>query len=76
MSPLPVNNPTITGEPAAGRTLACVNGGFLNEPTSYEYAWLRNGVPIPGATGRDLRHHGERPRSPAAVQDHGDQRRR
>ena len=50
VSPLPVGNPTITGEPAAGRTLACVNGGFLNEPTSYEYAWLRNGVAIPGAT--------------------------
>ena len=50
VSPLPVNNPTITGEPAAGRTLACVNGGFINEPTSYEYAWLRNGTAIPGAT--------------------------
>ena len=73
MSPLPAGDPTITGEPAAGRTLACVNGGFLNEPTSYEYAWLRNGVPIAGRDSRDLRHDGERPRSPAPVPDHGDQ---
>jgi Collagen triple helix repeat (20 copies) len=48
-APLPAGVPTIEGEPASGRTLACMNGGFLNEPTSFEYEWLRNGTPIPGA---------------------------
>jgi hypothetical protein len=44
--------PTIVGEPASGRTLTCMNGGFLNEPTEYRYEWLRNGVPIAGATSQ------------------------
>jgi Big-like domain-containing protein/collagen triple helix repeat protein len=49
-APLPAGVPTIAGEPAAGRTLTCVNsGGFLNAPETYEYAWLRNGTDIPGA---------------------------
>ncbi len=48
-APLPAGAPTIQGEPAAGRTLTCVNGGFLNAPETYEYAWLRNDSPIAGA---------------------------
>ncbi|HWM10406.1 MAG TPA: hypothetical protein VNO82_13730, partial [Solirubrobacteraceae bacterium] len=48
-APLPANRPTIEGEPAAGRTLTCVNNGFLNAPTSYEYEWLRHDEPIAGA---------------------------
>jgi zinc carboxypeptidase/Big-like domain-containing protein len=49
-APLPAGEPSIVGEPAAGRTLTCLNGGFLNEPTEYRYEWLRNGRPIAGAT--------------------------
>ena len=30
--------------------MTCVNGGFLNSPRSYAYAWLRNGTAIAGAT--------------------------
>ena len=50
-APLPVEGdpPTIVGEPAAGRTLTCVNGGFLNAPEEFEYQWLRNGSAIAGA---------------------------
>ena len=50
-APLPVETdpPTIVGEPAAGRTLTCLAGGFLNEPETFEYEWLRNGTPIAGA---------------------------
>jgi hypothetical protein len=32
--------------------LTCDEGGWLGTPT-FEYAWLRNGSTIPGATGRD-----------------------
>ena len=50
-SPLPVEpGPAIAGEPAAGRTLACSNGSWLNEPDEFDYEWLRNGQPIAGAT--------------------------
>jgi hypothetical protein len=30
--------------------MTCVNGGFLNSPRSYSYAWLRNGTTISGPT--------------------------
>jgi hypothetical protein len=51
LSPVPVNKPTLSGSPLVGQTLSCVNGGFLNGPRSYSYAWLRSGVAIAGATG-------------------------
>jgi hypothetical protein len=50
LAPLPSRAPEIQGEPAAGRTLACVGARFENEPFTLAYEWLRNGVPIPGAT--------------------------
>ena len=50
-SPLPVApGPAISGEPAAGRTLACSTGSWLNGPDDYDHEWLRNGEPIAGAT--------------------------
>ena len=51
-APLPVESgpPAISGEPAAGRALACSTGSWLNEPDEFDYQWLRNGVPIAGAT--------------------------
>ena len=30
--------------PIVGSTLTCINGGFLNSPRSYSYAWLRSGT--------------------------------
>jgi hypothetical protein len=50
-SPLPVQpGPRIVGEPAAGRTLTCTTGSWLNGPEDYDYAWLLDGEPIAGAT--------------------------
>ncbi len=46
----PVNTspPTLTGTPVVGQTLTCSEGSWENSPTSYSYAWLRNGSPIAG----------------------------
>ena len=49
-SPVPVAPPTLLGSPVVGETLGCISGGFLNAPTKLEYAWLRNGSVIAGAT--------------------------
>jgi zinc carboxypeptidase/Big-like domain-containing protein len=51
LSPVPVNKPTLSGSPLVGQTMSCLNGGFLNSPRSYSYAWLRSGTPITGAIG-------------------------
>lgn len=48
-APLPVNPPTLSGDPIVGKTLSCITGGFLNTPTSFTYEWLRNGRVIDGA---------------------------
>jgi hypothetical protein len=48
-APLPLGAPTIEGEPASGRTLACMRGDFLGEELVYSYEWLRNGNVIAGA---------------------------
>jgi 5-hydroxyisourate hydrolase-like protein (transthyretin family) len=52
-APAPVNTaaPTLTGTPALGQTLTCSQGSWANNPTSYSYAWLRNGVAIAGQAG-------------------------
>jgi hypothetical protein len=50
-APLPAGNPTLQGSPTVGSTLTCVNGGFLNAPSSYSYEWLADGSPIAGAAG-------------------------
>ncbi len=43
--------PVVTGTPSVGQTLSCSTGTWSNNPTSYQYAWLRDFEPIPGATG-------------------------
>jgi len=42
--------PTISGTVKVGSTLTVVPGAWAPTPTEFAYAWLRNGVPIPGAT--------------------------
>ena len=61
-SPVPVDNPTLTGTPTVGSTLTCINGGFLNAPrVRSRGAWLRNGA-------RDRRRPtGDRPTSPTTA---------
>lgn len=49
----PVNTvvPTISGSPSEASTLSVTsNGTWTNNPASYAYQWLRNGVAIAGAT--------------------------
>jgi hypothetical protein len=50
---VPANSvaPQITGTAAVGSTLTCSNGGWKGNPTTYAYAWLRDGVPVPNAIG-------------------------
>jgi uncharacterized protein YegP (UPF0339 family) len=49
----PVNTtaPSLTGTPTVGSTLSCSQGVWAYNPTTFAYAWLRSGVPIPGQTG-------------------------
>ena len=49
---MPVNSvlPVIFGDPEIGTQLACWPGEWENNPTTYEYAWLRDGVEVPLAT--------------------------
>lgn len=42
--------PTLTGEAAVGKTLTSSAGSWSITPTSFTYAWLREGVVIAGAT--------------------------
>ncbi len=43
--------PVLGGRASSGSTLTCSRGTWTNAPTSFSFRWLRNGVPIPGATG-------------------------
>lgn len=47
----PVNQtpPAVSGFAQVGQTLSASRGTWLPEPTTYSYAWLRDGVQIPGA---------------------------
>lgn len=51
VSKLPVNSvlPAITGTTTVGQTLTCSSGTWSKSP-SFAYQWLRDGVPIIGAT--------------------------
>ena len=42
--------PAISGVPEVGRTLGCSQGSWTNDPTSFAYAWKRDGAAIAGAT--------------------------
>jgi hypothetical protein len=49
-APTPVNTaaPSLTGTPIVGATLRCSSGSWSGNPSSYAYAWLRDGAPIAG----------------------------
>ncbi|MFC6343455.1 M4 family metallopeptidase, partial [Nocardioides hankookensis] len=42
--------PTVSGTPAVGATLTATAGTWTPTPDSFTYQWLRDGVPIVGAT--------------------------
>ena len=44
-------SPTIKGKAQVGKTLTAVAGTWGPAPVALTYQWLRNGVPIAGATG-------------------------
>jgi hypothetical protein len=57
-------HPTITGTPAVGQRLTCHPGIEAGASVQLGYAWLRDLIPIPGATGstyavkgQDSAHH-------------------
>jgi hypothetical protein len=47
----PVNSvaPSVSGTGTVGQVLTCAPGTWSNSPTTYGYAWLRNGIVIGGA---------------------------
>jgi hypothetical protein len=62
--PLVHPNPSITGTPASGQTLTCHPGLPAGASAQLTYAWLRDLIPIAGATGssygvkgQDTGHH-------------------
>jgi len=48
--PVNLSIPVITGTAEVGETLTASTGSWLNNPSSYAYAWYRDGVVISGAT--------------------------
>ena len=52
--PINTSSPTVSGSTTQGQTLSVTNGSWNTNlaynPTSYTYAWARNGTIIPGAT--------------------------
>jgi hypothetical protein len=52
-------NPSITGTPADGQLLSCHPGTPSGTPAQLSYAWLRDLIPIAGATGSTYRVKGQ-----------------
>lgn len=52
-APANIELPRITGGPYAGRVLTCDPGLWDGAPASYDVAWLRDGLPVPGADELD-----------------------
>jgi len=53
-APIPpslIDTPYVSGNGKVGETLACTQGNWDNEPTSYAYQWRAGGNAINGATG-------------------------
>ncbi len=43
--------PVLGGTALSGSSLTCSRGTWTNSASSFRFQWLRNGIPIPGATG-------------------------
>jgi len=48
--PLSLSSPTVSGAPEIGVELTMTDGVWTGSPDSFTRAWLRDDVPIPGAT--------------------------
>lgn len=49
--PTGVVAPSLSGVPVVGGRMACSTGTWTHDPSSYGFAWLRDGVAVPGAVG-------------------------
>jgi len=48
--PALVRRPRLSGSPGVGEPLHCSRGTWRGHATAYRYQWLRNGIPLAGAT--------------------------
>lgn len=48
--PIILAQPVIAGQPIIGLSIVSSSGVWANEPTSYEYQWYLNDLPVGGAT--------------------------
>ncbi|MEX2195609.1 MAG: hypothetical protein WD844_10020 [Thermoleophilaceae bacterium] len=48
-APVNLAAPEISGGPAIGDLLACSPGSWANDPATFAFQWLRDGINIPGA---------------------------
>jgi hypothetical protein len=53
-APVATALPVVAGNPAVGRTLTATPGAWDQNGLTYAYQWLRDGVPVPGATSSKL----------------------
>ncbi|CAN5444822.1 hypothetical protein BH09ACT12_BH09ACT12_11090 [soil metagenome] len=55
--PAPTNlvKPSVAGKPVVGKTLTCRAGKWTGNPTSFRFAWKRDGQPVKHASGRHYR---------------------
>jgi hypothetical protein len=54
LAPNNVEPPLLAGSTEVGATLACSQGTWENDPTGYEYAWLRDGGLVASGDSSDL----------------------
>jgi hypothetical protein len=51
VTPVNISPPVVSGTPAPGQTLSCLNGSWTGyPPPTFTYQWLRDGTPIGGAS--------------------------
>jgi Carboxypeptidase regulatory-like domain len=51
VAPANTGLPVVSGTPTVGDTLSCSSGSWTGHPApTFTYEWLRDGIPIPGAT--------------------------
>jgi GH43 family beta-xylosidase len=53
-APVATTAPVVSGDPVVGRTLTASTGAWDTDGLTFGYQWLRDGVPVPGATSARL----------------------
>lgn len=52
--PTLITSPVLSGAAVSGETVSCSHGSWTNSPTSYAYAWKRDGTTIGGQSASTL----------------------